>query len=131
MDNIINLEEIVLDMGEAKRYKLNAKGKVYEFELNLDSMCKIEEKLGITIEELFLKMFIEDMTYNYLIDLIDCILDLEGENSLRKTMRFTQKNLKQLDEIALSMAYEYCPENIINYIATNTINNLQSLDKIE
>lgn len=131
MNNIINIDELALEMGEQKIYTLTLKGKKIEFELNLEAMEKIENKLGISIEELFMKMFVEDRTYNYLIELIDCVLGLEGIESLSKSMRFTYKNLQQLDRLLLDMAYEYCPDEVGKYIAENTLEKLTDLNAIE
>lgn len=130
-NNVINIDELALDMGEDKIYTLTMKGKKYEFELNLDAMDKIENKLGTSIEELFLRMFVEEQTYNYLVKLIDCVLDLNEDNSLSKQMRFTYKNLQQLDNIALDMAYEYCPDYVARYITENTLEKLSNINRID
>lgn len=122
----IDLDKMKEDCGQ-KTYELRVKGKTYEFKIDLNALEKIEEKMGEPAPVIFARLMITERTYNYLVEIISAII---GVPDLEKNVRWTAKNIANLDNILKMMAYEQVDNDSVDRLCERIIKSASKFDKI-
>lgn len=99
------LDKIIDSLGEVEKFELTLGENTYEFEISLDGCLKIEEKMGMSLEEIFMNIFGNVDGENYL-DFLITILPYFCKQYIDKdylldAIPLTKQYLQLLDAIFL------------------------------
>ena len=114
----IDLDKMKEDIKQNEYYIETLDGNIHTFKLDLNALEKIENKLGQTPNTIFLRLITEDNLYNFLIDILEAILDIDN---LDEKLYWDVPTARKLEQILIDMAWEQLDNSSVDILCDRIV----------